>query len=214
MKTDVSQLRQQYMAEGLSRDALDPDPVRQFAQWYEQLHQADIFEPSAMTVATVSPDGQPYLRTVLLKLFDESGFVFYTNYGSRKAKHIETNPRVGLLFAWVPLARQVKITGIAEKVPTAESLKYFATRPRGSQIGAWASAQSEIVSSRSMLEAKFEELKQKFSQGEVPLPEFWGGYRVVPQSIEFWQGRDNRLHDRFIYTRKESGDWQIARLAP
>jgi pyridoxamine 5'-phosphate oxidase len=202
------------MADGLSRASLNPDPIEQFELWYEQLHKADIFEPSAMTIATVAPDGQPYLRTVLLKLFDKNGFVFYTNYGSRKAKHIETNPRVGLLFAWVPLARQVKITGIAEKVSTAESLKYFATRPRGSQIGAWASAQSEIVSSRSMLEAKFEELKQKFAQGEVPLPEFWGGYRVVPQSIEFWQGRDNRLHDRFIFTRKEAGDWQIARLAP
>lgn len=214
MTTDVTKLRKQYMADGLSREALSPDPIAQFELWYEQLHQADIFEPSAMTVATVSSDGQPYLRTVLLKLFDQNGFVFYTNYGSRKAKHIEANPRVGLLFAWVPLARQVKITGIAEKVSTAESLKYFATRPRGSQIGAWASAQSEIVSSRSMLEAKFEELKQKFAQGDVPLPEFWGGYRVVPQSIEFWQGRDNRLHDRFIYTKKESGDWQIARLAP
>jgi pyridoxamine 5'-phosphate oxidase len=214
MKADISQLRNQYMADGLSRASLNPDPIEQFELWYEQLHKADIFEPSAMTIATVAPDGQPYLRTVLLKLFDKNGFVFYTNYGSRKAKHIETNPRVGLLFAWVPLARQVKITGIAEKVSTAESLKYFATRPRGSQIGAWASAQSEIVSSRSMLEAKFEELKQKFAQGEVPLPEFWGGYRVVPQSIEFWQGRDNRLHDRFIFTRKEAGDWQIARLAP
>lgn len=202
------------MTEGLSRDELDPDPIRQFGYWYGQLNATDIFEPSAMTVATVAPDGQPYLRTVLLKLFDHKGFVFYTNYGSRKAKHIETNPRVGLLFSWVPLARQVKITGRAEKVSTAESIKYFATRSRGSQIGAWASAQSETVSSRSMLEAKFEEIKRKFAAGEVPLPDFWGGYRVVPQTIEFWQGRDNRLHDRFIYACREPDGWQIERLAP
>lgn len=202
------------MARGLSRGDLNPDPFRQFEVWYSQFNESDIFEPSAMTLATVSPEGQPYLRTVLLKLFDEKGFVFYTNYGSRKARHIEQNPNVGLLFAWVPLARQVKITGKAEKVPVAESLKYFATRPRGSQIGAWASAQSEIVSSRSMLEAKYEEIKQKFAKGEVPLPEFWGGYRVIPESIEFWQGRDNRLHDRFIYTRTDAGSWQVARLAP
>ena len=211
---NLDEIRKQYMAAGLSRSDLDPDPIRQFGSWYAQLNETDFFEPSAMTLATVSPDGQPYLRTVLLKLFDERGFVFYTNYDSRKAKHIEVNPRVGLLFAWVPLARQVKITGHAEKVGAAESLKYFATRPRGSQIGAWASAQSEIVSSRSMLEQKFNEIKQKFAAGEVPLPEFWGGYRVIPESIEFWQGRDNRLHDRFIYTRSESGEWQVARLAP
>jgi pyridoxamine 5'-phosphate oxidase len=212
MKTD--QMRRQLMARGLSRGDLNPDPFRQFEVWYSQLNESDIFEPSAMTLATVSPEGQPYLRTVLLKLFDEKGFVFYTNYGSRKARHIEQNPNVGLLFAWVPLARQVKITGTAEKVSSTESLKYFATRPRGSQIGAWASAQSEIVSSRSMLESTYEEIKQKFAKGEVPLPEFWGGYRVIPESIEFWQGRDNRLHDRFIYTRTDSGGWQVARLAP
>ncbi len=208
------ELRKQFMAKGLSRDDLDPNPIKQFGLWYGQLDETDIFEPSAMTLATVSPDGQPFMRTVLLKIFEQKGFVFFTNYGSRKAKHIEQNPNVGLLFAWIPLGRQVKITGKAERISTVESLKYFATRPRGSQIGAWASVQSEIVSSRSMLEAKFEEIKQKFSQGEVPLPEFWGGYRVVPESIEFWQGRDNRLHDRFIYTRNESGSWQIARLAP
>ena len=207
-------IRQRTMAAGLARDSLDPDPIKQFETWYGQVIQAGLFEPSAMTLATVSPEGQPYLRTVLLKLFDQQGFVFYTNYASRKAKHIANNPNTALLFAWVPLARQVKITGKAEKVSLAESLKYFATRPRGSQIGAWASPQSEIVSSRSMLEAKFEELKQKFSAGEVPLPEFWGGYRVVPESIEFWQGRDNRLHDRFIYARTESGGWRIDRLAP
>ena len=210
----TEQLRQQFMSAGLSRQHLDVNPVRQFELWYRQYDETGVFEPSAMTLATVSPAGKPCLRTVLLKLFDERGFVFYTNYGSRKAKHIEQNPNVGLLFAWVMLARQVKITGHAEKISTAESLKYFATRPRGSQIGAWASAQSEIVSSRSMLEAKFEEMKRKFANGEVPLPEFWGGYRVIPDSIEFWQGRDNRLHDRFIYTRPESGDWQIERLAP
>jgi pyridoxamine 5'-phosphate oxidase len=168
-----------------------------------------------MSLATVDSEGQPSLRTVLLKTFDAQGFVFYTNYGSRKAQQIATNPKVSLLFAWVPLARQVKITGLAEKVSAAESLKYFVTRPHGSQIGAWASAQSEMVNSRSMLESSFEQMKQKFSKGDVPLPDFWGGYRVIPNTIEFWQGRDNRLHDRFIYSRTSTdNNWQINRLAP
>jgi len=211
---NIEKLRQQYGQQGLSRSDLDPDPFHQFDVWYQQVVESGIFEPSAMSLATVDNEGQPSLRTVLLKLFDEKGFVFYTNYGSRKARQIAVNPKVSLLFAWVPLARQVKITGTAEKIPATESLKYFVTRPRGSQIGAWASAQSEMVNSRSMLEAKFEEIKQKFSKGEVPLPDFWGGYRVVPDTVEFWQGRSNRLHDRFIYSRTAADKWQIARLAP
>lgn len=212
---NIEELRQRYSQQGLSRSELDPNPFHQFDTWYRQAVESGIFEPSALSLATVDSEGQPSLRTVLLKTFDEKGFVFYTNYGSRKARQIAVNPKVSLLFAWVPLARQVKITGTAEKISAAESLKYFVTRPHGSQIGAWASAQSEIVNSRSMLEAKFEEIKQKFSKGEVPLPDFWGGYRVIPDTIEFWQGRNNRLHDRFMYSRTTANEkWQIARLAP
>ncbi|MEE8388873.1 MAG: pyridoxamine 5'-phosphate oxidase [Acidiferrobacterales bacterium] len=212
---NINELREQYGQKGLSLSDLDPNPLHQFDAWYRQAVESGIFEPSAMSLATVDSKGQPGLRTVLLKIFDEKGFVFYTNYGSRKARQIATNPKVSLLFAWVPLGRQVKITGTAKKVSSAESLKYFITRSRGSQIGAWASAQSELVNSRSMLESSFEQMKQKFAKGEIPLPDFWGGYRVVPDTIEFWQGRDNRLHDRFVYSRTSADDnWQIARLAP
>lgn len=212
---DIKELRQQYSQKGLSRSELDPNPVHQFDAWYQQAAESGIFEPGAMSLATVDSQGQPDMRTVLLKTFDDHGFVFYTNYGSRKASHIATHPKVSLLFAWVPLARQIKISGVAEKISAAESLKYFITRPRGSQIGAWASAQSEIVSSRSFLVARFDEIKQKFANGEVPLPDFWGGYRVVPDTIEFWQGRNDRLHDRFVYSRIPAGDnWEISRLAP
>ncbi|MCK4709360.1 MAG: pyridoxamine 5'-phosphate oxidase, partial [Gammaproteobacteria bacterium] len=174
----------------------------------------DIPEPTAMSLATIDADGQPWQRMVLLKVFDEKGFVFFTNYSSRKAVHIESNARVSLLFPWHALGRQVKITGMAEKISSAESLKYFATRPRGSQIGAWASHQSEIVNSRAMLDTLFEQMKQKFSKGEIPLPSFWGGYRIVPSTFEFWQARDSRLHDQFLCERDENGNWAYQRLAP
>jgi len=214
---DPSALRQRYMADGLDRDDLDPDPIGQFQAWYQQAIDARLPEPNAMSIATVDADGQPSLRTVLLKLFDADGFVFFTNYESRKARQIDANDRVALLFPWVALARQVKILGRAARIPTSESLKYFLTRPRGSRVGAWASPQSQVITSRSLLEQKVAEVKRRFGDGDVPLPDFWGGYRVVPQSIEFWQGRDSRLHDRFRYTRTstETGDdWQIERLAP
>jgi len=167
-----------------------------------------------MSLATVDADGQPWVRTVLLKLYDEEGFVFFTNFESAKSEQISGNNRVALLFPWVSLARQVQITGTAARIPTADSLKYFATRPRGSQIGAWASHQSRVISSRSLLDAKVEEIKSKFSRGEIPLPDFWGGFRVKPVTIELWQGRLSRLHDRFLYSRMPEGGWRIERLAP
>ncbi|MBK5967184.1 pyridoxamine 5'-phosphate oxidase [Thiocystis minor] len=215
MNANPEVLRQELMERGLARAELDPDPIRQFQQWFETAIGTDLPEPNAMSLCTVDPQGQPSVRTVLLKLYDEQGFVFFTNYGSRKAREIDHNPRVALLFPWVALARQVQITGRAERIPTAESLKYFVSRPRGSQIGAWSSPQSEVIGSRSLLEAKVAEIAHKFARGEVPLPDFWGGYRVVPETIEFWQGRESRLHDRFCYRRREgSTDWRIDRLAP
>jgi pyridoxamine 5'-phosphate oxidase len=214
MLTRADECRIQWMSVGLKRDALDPDPLRQFQQWFTQAIDADIPEPNAMSLATVADSGQPWLRTVLLKIYDERGFVFFTNYESRKARQIAGEPRVALLFPWAALGRQVKITGEAARIPLMESVKYFATRPRGSQIGAWASPQSEVITSRSLLEAKFDQMKRKFAKGEVPLPSFWGGYRVVPETIEFWQARESRLHDRFLYRRDADGRWQIERLAP
>ena len=212
MKTEI--LRAELMATGLSKNDLIADPVKQFENWYKQTLESDISEPTAMSLATVDADGQPWQRMVLLKIFDEKGFVFFTNYSSRKAIHIENNAKVSLLFPWHALGRQVKISGMAEKISPAESLKYFATRPRGSQIGAWASHQSQVVNTRAMLDTVFEQMKNKFSNGEVPLPSFWGGYRVVPSSIEFWQARDSRLHDQFLCQPDENGHWQYQRLAP
>jgi pyridoxamine 5'-phosphate oxidase len=201
------------MEVGLSEEDLDADPVRQFQQWYEEAISTGIPEPNSMSLSTVGPDGQPSLRSVLLKLYDARGFVFFTNYESRKAREMDSNPRVALLFPWVGLARQVCILGQVEKISTAESVRYFTTRPRGSQIGAWASHQSQVITSRSLLEMKVDEMRRRFAGGEIPLPSFWGGYRVVPQSIEFWQGRDSRLHDRFLYSRQANG-WVVTRLAP
>jgi pyridoxamine 5'-phosphate oxidase len=166
-----------------------------------------------MSLATVGADGQPALRTVLLKAFDERGFVFYTNLASRKAQQISENPAVALLFPWLVLERRVAIHGVAERIPTAEALAYFLTRPYGSQLAAWASPQSKVIPARQVLESAWQEIKRKF-QGQVPLPSFWGGYRVVPRAIEFWQGRENRLHDRFLYTRLPNGSWRVERLAP
>jgi pyridoxamine 5'-phosphate oxidase len=212
---DPAGFRVEAMQRGLRRDQLHPDPILQFQQWYHETVSTRLPEPNAMSLSTVSGDGQPSLRTVLLKLYDAQGFVFFTNFGSTKAKQIEGNPCVALLFPWVALARQVTILGRAERIPTSESLRYFITRGRGSRVGAWASPQSQIISSRALLEQKVAEIKQRFADGEIPLPDFWGGYRVVPLSIEFWQGRENRLHDRFRYRREAlDAPWQIERLAP
>lgn len=202
------------MSQGLRQDELASDPYKQFESWYQQIMASDLPEPTAMSLATVDANGQPWQRMVLLKTFDEDGFVFFTNYSSRKAGHIEDNAKVSLLFPWHPMARQVKVTGQAERIPAAESLKYFSSRPRGSQIGAWASRQSNVIKSRALLDTMFEQMKHKFSEGEIPLPDFWGGYRIKADTLEFWQARDNRLHDCFFYQRDNSGQWNISRLEP
>jgi pyridoxamine 5'-phosphate oxidase len=202
------------MANGLSRIELNTDPFYQFQSWYQQTLSTDIPEPTAMSLATVDDKGQPWQRMVLLKLYDESGFVFFTNYSSRKARHISVNPRVSLLFPWHALGRQVKITGTAAKIPATESIKYFSTRTRGSQLGAWASPQSRVIKNRAMLDTALEQMKDKFLHGEIPLPDFWGGYRVSPETFEFWQARESRLHDRFMYTKQQEGMWKLERLAP
>ena len=167
-----------------------------------------------MCLATATTSAAPSLRTVLMKSYDQNGFIFYTNFGSRKAKQLAENKQVSLIFPWISLHRQVIIEGSAEKISTAESMKYFATRPRGSKLGAWSSHQSEVLSTRSMLEAKMDEIKTKFAKGDIPLPSFWGGYRVKPTRIEFWQGRPHRLHDRFLFTLTEEKSWRVERLAP
>jgi pyridoxamine 5'-phosphate oxidase len=206
--------RKDYDGGKLEQEDLKPNPIEQFAAWFEQACQGNVIEPNAMSLATAGADGRPLVRTVLLKSYDARGFVFYTNLESRKARQIKENPNVSLLFPWLALQRQVIINGRVERVSTAESLAYFITRPRGSQIGAWISLQSSIITSRQLLEEQWAQMQRKFSGGEVPLPSWWGGYRVVPQEIEFWQGRLNRLHDRFLYTTKGDGTWTIARLAP
>jgi pyridoxamine 5'-phosphate oxidase len=213
-------LRREYGRSSLRRADLAADPVEQFRTWFSQARQADLLEPNAMVLSTC--DGtRPSSRTVLLKAFDQRGFVFFTNYGSRKASEIASQPQVSLLFPWYGLARQVAILGPAARISTAESLAYFASRPFGSQIGAWVSQQSQVIRSRSLLEQTWQELQERFREGAVPLPGGWGGYRVEPLEFEFWQGGANRLHDRFRYRRAsgdeagaQASDWVIERLAP
>lgn len=211
---DLSQFRREYLKGGLSRSDLKSDPVAQFTVWFEQARQTDIPDPTAMILATVGANGQPSQRTVLLKYYDEKGFVFFTNYESRKASEMKINNKVSVLFVWLDLERQVQINGTVAKISTAESAKYFMSRPKESQMAAWVSSQSHKLSSRQILLQKFQEMKTKIGEGKVPLPSFWGGYRVEPVEIEFWQGRKNRLHDRFQYLKSDDGSWQLARLAP
>lgn len=210
---DIGDMRRDFESSGLDREHLDSDPVRQFEHWFSDAREAGLLEPNAMSLATTGSDLQPDLRTVLLKYFDHEGFVFYTNYGSRKARELEENPKAALLFPWIGLNRQVIVQGDVTRVSKTESLRYFASRPRGSQLGAWVSEQSKAISSRGLLEQKVAEIKRKFGDGEVPLPSFWGGYRVIPHRMEFWQGRPSRLHDRFEYLRSPDG-WNIQRLQP
>jgi pyridoxamine 5'-phosphate oxidase len=209
---DVAALRRNYTRDGLRRGDLDLNPIGQFRKWFSEATAAELVEPNAMVLSTT--DGKrPSSRTVLLKAYDERGFVFFTNYESRKAREIAVDAHVSLLFPWYPLERQVGIIGQAERISAAESLAYFASRPHGSRLGAWVSQQSSVITSRKFLEMKWDEMKRKFADGEIPLPSFWGGIRVIPTEIEFWQGRENRLHDRFRYLR--AGDsWTIERLAP
>ncbi|MFC3852448.1 pyridoxamine 5'-phosphate oxidase [Salinispirillum marinum] len=212
---DLAALRREYSMNGLDRDELDNNPFIQFERWFQQAMDAGFSnDPSAMTVATVSPDGQPSQRMVLLKHVDDKGFVFYTNLESRKARELKGNPKVSLHFPWHPIERQVIVYGEATQMSVAETTRYFLSRPKDSQLAAWASHQSQRIGSRQLLEQAFEQMKNKFKVGEVPLPSFWGGFRVVPNHIEFWQGRRNRLHDRFMYSRRGAKQWEIERLQP
>jgi len=211
---DLSEFRREYLKGGLARADLDIDPVVQFATWFEQARKTEVADPTAMVLATVGSSGRPSQRTVLLKYFDQKGFVFFTNFESRKAVEIAGNAQVSLLFVWLDLERQVMINGRASKISVAESAKYFMSRPKESQMAAWVSSQSHPLTSKQILMQKFQEMKAKIGEGKVPLPSFWGGYRVEPLEIEFWQGGQNRLHDRFLYTREGDERWTINRLAP
>lgn len=211
---ELENLRREYLQGGLNREDLNADPVKQLEFWLQQAIDLQLDDPTAMVVATVAADGQPSQRIVLLKHLDEKGLVFYTNYGSRKAKEIAGNSKVSLHFPWNDIDRQVKIQGQAQKISAAESLKYFLSRPRESQLAAWASEQSRPLTSKQVLLTQVEHMKEKFGKGEIPLPDFWGGIRVAPSMFEFWQGGANRLHDRFEYSLQKGGSWAIQRLAP
>jgi len=210
----LKELRIDYTKDALDISDLSRDPFGQFEKWFEQARKCAVEEPNAMCLATVDREGQPFTRTVLLKDFSKKGLVFYTNYESRKAVQIEAHPKVSVNFLWLPLQRQVSVTGSIERISKMESLKYFITRPLASRLGAWTSPQSTVITSRQVLEMKLDQIKRKFANGEVPLPDNWGGYRIVPKTFEFWQGRSGRLHDRFLFEQAESGEWTVNRLAP
>lgn len=210
----ISDIRREYTQAGLDLGDLTASPFELFDIWLQNAVDANLADPTAMTIATVDKNGQPSQRIVLLKDVSEKGFVFYTNTGSKKAQDLQHNPKISLHFPWHTLERQVKVCGVVEPLSTVEVAKYFLSRPKPSQVAAWASAQSQPISSKQILMTKFAEAKAKFAKGEVPLPSFWGGYRVVPHEIEFWQGGEHRLHDRFVYTKTPAGSWQTERLMP
>ncbi|MEU5437809.1 pyridoxamine 5'-phosphate oxidase [Streptomyces sp. NPDC020719] len=211
---DPAAMRRQYRTTLLDEADLAATPMAQFAHWFKEAVTAGLHEPNAMVVATATPDGRPSTRTVLLKAYDERGFVFYTNYASRKARELAANPHISLLFPWHQIARQIIVTGTAAPVPREETEAYFRTRPHGSQLGAWASAQSTVITSRDELTLQYEELSSRYPEGtEVPVPAHWGGYRVTPETVELWQGHENRLHDRLRYVT-EAGAWRVERLSP
>jgi pyridoxamine 5'-phosphate oxidase len=210
---DFAGFRHEYVGEGLRRANLDPDPIKQFQSWFSAAVNAGIHDANAMALGTCA-NQQPSVRIVLLKDFDERGFVFFTNYASDKGHQLEKNSNAALTSYWMEVERQIRIEGKVEKTSREESEHYFQTRPVGAQLGAWASHQSEVIDGRRMLDARLEEMKQRFGRGEIPLPPHWGGYRLKPERIEFWQGRPDRLHDRFRYTRGRDGSWRIDRLAP
>jgi pyridoxamine 5'-phosphate oxidase len=210
----IIETRSEYKRGTLDRADLNPSPFDQFAIWFNEARQANVIEPNAMSLATTGSDGRPLVRTVLLKSYDPRGFVFYTNLQSRKGRQLSENPEASVLFPWLALERQVIICGPVEKVSHEETAEYFATRPRGSQLGAWISAQSSVITTRENLEEKWDEMNRKFADVQGPLPEWWGGFRIVPREIEFWQGRPSRLHDRFLYSRNPDNSWSIDRLAP
>jgi pyridoxamine 5'-phosphate oxidase len=214
MKIEIADLRREYTQANLDAETITNNPIELFDTWFQQALTSEVLEPNAMVVSTINELNTPTQRTVLLKAFDEKGFVFYTNYQSRKSQHIGANPNVSLLFPWYQLERQVSIQGKVEKVSNSESLAYFLSRPYGSQLGAWVSQQSSVISTRSILEMKLDEMKRKFKEGKVPLPDFWGGFRVIPHTIEFWQGRKSRLHDRVEYSLNSSNIWTKSRLSP
>ncbi len=214
MNLSISDLRQNYTLAGLRETDASRDAIAQFATWFQQALDADLKEPNAMTLATLSPDGFPTARIVLLKHFDTNGFVFYTNYKSNKGQDLERNPRAALVFWWAELERQVRIEGTVERISDRDSDEYFNSRPRDSQLGAWVSSQSEVIADRQVLEQKFSQLQQQYANKNIPRPTHWGGFRVIPAKIEFWQGRPSRLHDRLRYRLLEGGDWLIERLSP
>ena len=211
---DPGSSRYEHAAHGLRRRDLDPDPIKQFANWFTAAIEAGIRDVNAMSLATAGRDARSSVRVVLLKGFDQDGFVFFTSYESEKGKQLETNPSAALAFYWIELDRQIRISGAVEKTSREESERYFHSRPRGSQLGAWASRQSEVVDGRRVLDARMAEMTERFADKPIALPPHWGGYRVKPETMEFWQGRPNRLHDRFRYTLQANGAWLIERLAP
>ena len=214
MDRTVADLRQDYTLQDLNETEVDPNPVIQFQKWFDQACSAQLPEPNAMTIATVNSEGKPSARMVLLKDYDQKGFVFYTNYNSQKGQELTANPYAAIVFWWAQLERQVRITGSVEKISACESDQYFQSRPFNSRLGAWTSNQSEIISSREVLEQRLQELQVKYQDLDVPRPPHWGGFRVIPAEIEFWQGRSSRLHDRLLYTLCDDGSWKIQRLSP